>query len=157
MWGWATWRRAWHDFDFSMADYAQFEAARVLESRFERPAVREFWKRNFAAVLQGRQDIWDYQWVYCNLKHDRLAVVPNRNLVENIGSGADATHTARWRPRMPSVRGEGFEEIVHPASIEQCREVDDYTFRTHAGMGRFHDVKRIAKRVLRAAHLYGEA
>jgi hypothetical protein len=153
-WGWATWRRAWKDFDFTMADYARFKAEGVLDNIFERPAVREFWSGNFDAVLQGRQDIWDYQWVYCNLKRDRLAIVPNWNLIENIGFGTDATHTTKRRSHMPPAAQECMEVLSHPSFIAACREADDFTFRVHAGLGTLHDIKRAAKRVLRALRLY---
>ena len=36
---------------------------------------------------------WDLQWVYCCLINSGLTIVPNRNLVRNIGYGKDATHT----------------------------------------------------------------
>jgi hypothetical protein len=152
-WGWATWRRAWKDFDFAMADYPVFKVERVLQDIFDRPAVREFWAGNFEAVRGGRDDIWDYQWVYANVKKDRLAIVPNCNMVENIGFRADATHTSRHRGRVPPVGNLPTGEVTHPVFIMASREADEFTFRTHVGLGRFHDAKRLVKKVLRALNL----
>ncbi len=144
-WGWATWRRAWQSFDFGMRDYEEFLAAHVLENLFERPAVRDFWKRNFAAVLSGRDDIWDYQWVYCNFKEDRLAVVPNQNMIENIGFGVEATHTSEVKTRLPAVDESSRLDTVHPKYIIPCRAADDFTYRKHLGLGAWHDVKLAVK------------
>ncbi len=36
---------------------------------------------------------WDYQWFYTNLINNRLSIVPQVNMVTNIGFGKDATHT----------------------------------------------------------------
>jgi hypothetical protein len=64
MWGWATWKRAWHFFDFNILPFE----------------------------LRGNR--WGLQWLLSVEKQDGLAVAPNVNLVTNIGSGrVDATHT----------------------------------------------------------------
>ncbi len=64
IWGWASWRRAWNHYDFSL---------------------RPSWKL---------EDTWDTQWQLSIEKRDGLAIVPNANLVKNIGIGPGATHTS---------------------------------------------------------------
>ena len=83
-WGWATWSRAWKGFDFEMKDYRPFLAANGMERLFSDKVVQDFWRGNFDAAAYGDGSIWDYQWVYKNLKEERLAVIPNWNMVENI-------------------------------------------------------------------------
>ncbi len=36
---------------------------------------------------------WDWQWIYHQMTHRKLSIVPGKNLVSNIGFHADATHT----------------------------------------------------------------
>jgi FAD/FMN-containing dehydrogenase len=93
-WGWATWRRAWKSFDFHMTDWPAFRDAGMVESLDGgvRAAQRRIdkWER-----VYGTEDpeIWDYQWHFAVSRQSGLAVVPQRNLVSNIGHNEDATHT----------------------------------------------------------------
>lgn len=47
----------------------------------------------FDAVYQKKIDTWDYQWLFTILINRGKSVVPNVNLISNIGFGSDATHT----------------------------------------------------------------
>jgi hypothetical protein len=148
VWGWASWRRAWAGFDIDMKDYDLFLEERALERLFSRRSIRDFWKDNFEEVARRGGNTWDYQWAYHNFKMDRLAVVPNWNMVENIGFGDSSTHTGSRNSRLPDPVHNAPREIVHPSFILPCPEADDYTYRHHLRLGRFHDVKQVAKGVL---------
>lgn len=62
-WGWATWRRAWQHYDFTLIPEAD------------------------------RSHIWDAQWQLTVENHKGMAVVPAVNLVKNVGYDSEATHT----------------------------------------------------------------
>ena len=148
-WGWASWKRAWSGFDFEMKDYQAFLAARALESLFPRRVVRDFWKENFEEAARGDGSIWDYQWVYKNFKEGSLAIVPNWNMVENIGFGQAATHTAVKKNRMPRVAEGNPCELVHPLFMIPDQLADEFTYRDHMKMGTWHEIKQVIKRLLR--------
>jgi len=153
VWGWATWRRAWKGFDLAMADYPDFLAEGMLDKLFDRRAQREFWRRNFDAAFSGAIDTWDYQWVYRNLKDDRIAAVPNHNMIENIGFGEEATHTGSAARGLPRV-SEGIpSEIAHPRFMVPDPGADDFTYRRHVGLDWFYDLKRPARLAARALGL----
>ena len=57
-WGWATWRRAWKHFDFSLTS------------------------------VEAQKHIWDFQWMKTVKRNGGVAVLPNVNLVSNIGFDA---------------------------------------------------------------------
>ncbi|BBK30819.1 hemolytic protein HlpA [Allostella humosa] len=97
-WGWATWRRAWAAFrdppDDHRAPDALARLARVLPDADEQ-------RRHLAGVdrvLAGIWSTWDVQWEHARLLAGGLAVVPARNMVDNLGLGAGATHTGRSTP-----------------------------------------------------------
>ena len=148
-WGWASWSRAWEAFDFEMTDYADFSAEGGMENLFERRAVREFWEHNFDDVLSGKIDGWDYQWAYHNFKKDALSVVPNANMIDNIGFGMGATHTFSTPHRIDAADAGSLGHMVHPHFIVPCQKADDFTYRHHLKLGRFHEAKQLAKRALR--------
>ncbi len=93
-WGWATWRRAWQYYDFEMKLWPQLKQQNSLQDIFCDPHTIETWTRIFQDVAEGRLvDAWDFQWILTCWLQNGLTILPNVNLVSNIGFGADATHT----------------------------------------------------------------
>jgi hypothetical protein len=148
VWGWASWRRAWNGYDVEMHDYQLFIKSGGLENLFDRRSLRAYWRDIFDATAAGVVNTWDYQWVYRNFKDDRLSVVPNINMIENIGFGKEATHTSSHAGRMPAAASGISQEILHPRFILPCKAADDFTYRSHLKLGAFYDGKHIVKRIL---------
>jgi len=93
IWGWATWRRAWKQYDYrvqSLSDPATQAHIAALLADPEQFAHRVM---TCERVLSGAVDTWDYQWTWARLAHSGLAAVSAVNLVSNIGFGGAATHT----------------------------------------------------------------
>ncbi len=93
IWGWATWRRAWAKFDLSMEAWPAIREEKAFDQYFGKISERYYWKSMFNYVYNGHLDTWDYQWVYSIFRESGLCVVPERNLVRNIGFAVEATHT----------------------------------------------------------------
>lgn len=93
IWGWATWKRAWDLYDVNMETWPQVKAKKELEYRFVQSEAYETHAANWDSVYTKKLNTWDFQWDYAVLYHGGLAVVPTKNLVQNIGFGEDATHT----------------------------------------------------------------
>lgn len=95
IWGWATWRRTWRDYDPAMASW-DGNCKRL--NRISNSRVRRRFARKFDAVKSGLNDTWDYQFVHQCLVSGAISVVPNTNLVENLGFDERATHTLHPAP-----------------------------------------------------------
>ncbi len=98
IWGWATWRRAWTLFDYSIRLWEKtgaVDAVRNLAS-----SEKNFKKRvsNYNNVFRGNTSSWDYQWAFCCYINSGLTVIPAKNLVSNIGFNNNATHTIIYSP-----------------------------------------------------------
>jgi hypothetical protein len=94
MWGWATWRRAWQHYDCRMTRWPAFKAQGGLEALAAgRPWHSAYWAALFDATYEQRIDTWDYPWIYTVIEQGGLACCPARNMISNLGWGADATHT----------------------------------------------------------------
>lgn len=93
IWGWATWRRAWREFDHQMSDWPQWRRSGGLERMFPDREVRAFWRKTWNEVSVGKHDTWDYQWTFAYMQHGMLGILPRVGLIENIGFGPGATHT----------------------------------------------------------------
>lgn len=93
IWGWATWRRAWQDYDVSMRAWPQFRDSGTYANLGLLPRFAKNMAGHFDTTWSGEAKTWDFAWTFTNYSCDRLGVIPSRNLIANIGFGVDATHT----------------------------------------------------------------
>jgi len=114
-WGWASWRRAWDHYDFSLSSWPAFRDQGLLaglgDKRFQR-----YWTRILNSVARGEIDTWDFAWTYSHWKAGMLSCVPDRCLVENAGFGPDATHTNAEACPLPAPQPMLFP-IEHPQFV----------------------------------------
>lgn len=92
IWGWATWRRAWEHFDLEMPLLDELVASGCLEDLLGGRLAR-LREQQFTSAADGQVNTWDFPWAYARNIRSGLAVVPEVNLVRNIGFGPNATHT----------------------------------------------------------------
>lgn len=90
IWGWATWRRAWQQFDSEMTQLPRLGELPLSswygsQHRNVRKAIEH--------IHHGKVDAWGARWVLTVMAAEAFSVLPRTNLISNIGFGADATHT----------------------------------------------------------------
>ncbi|MDR2927246.1 MAG: nucleotide-diphospho-sugar transferase [Cytophagaceae bacterium] len=93
VWGWASWRRIWKDFDVNIEKFPKFKELKYIERMASHAPFKNSWLHAFEVHHQG-WDSWDYQYSFLNLINNRLSIIPNCNLVTNIGFDNEkaATH-----------------------------------------------------------------
>lgn len=129
VWGWASWRRAWKRYNLSLEGYA---GRKLFLEVFGEKAPAAYWEKVMQGVRDGKVNTWDYQWLYSIWASGGLAVVPNTNLITNIGFGQGSTHLANAASRFANMpRGSLNQPLSHPASVVKDLEADAYTFRHH--------------------------
>ncbi len=133
IWGWATWRRTWEKYDYYLTDYDAEMFEEILKRHFRRKDERAYWMRNFDIVKATRHNdsCWDYQFMYLQWRYNGLTLVPNVNLVSNVGDDADATHT-QWENN-PNLRRkvDSLYPLIYTNSVEACKEADEYYMRRY--------------------------
>jgi hypothetical protein len=98
-WGWATWRRAWKEYDEHLRSWPQLKADGFLHRLLPDRRSVAYWTRILDAMHDGTgPNTWDYQWIYTVWAKNWVCIVPSRNLIHNIGFGPDATHTTSTNP-----------------------------------------------------------
>lgn len=127
IWGWATWRRAWQKYDVSMSDWPQLRAENWLEKILISPSSARHWKKSFDEVYENCLDTWDHQWSFACWKNNMLAVMPNVNLISNIGFGDGATHTKGNSIYSNMTTGIFRFPVDHPDAIKINIDADIYT------------------------------
>ena len=93
IWGWATWRSRWEAYDVNMKKWNLYAGNDRLETLFGSKERAAYWRPIFESAAHGNLDTWDYQWLFANLVSGRLNIVPENNLITNIGFDESATHT----------------------------------------------------------------
>jgi len=127
IWGWASWRRAWAGYDKGAAVWPKMRDGGWLNSLCLGENGSQFWSKNFQSVFDGDIDTWDYQWVLSSWTQGRLAIIPQVNLISNIGFGQDATHTI-GSSIYSEMRCEPISfPLLHPRIFLAFKEADDYT------------------------------
>lgn len=130
IWGWATWRRSWKHYDLAMRVWPDLRGGNWLRGLFETRREQRYWEKVFEAVFDNQIDTWDYQWTFSCLLRGALTVLPNRNLISNIGFGDGATHTRR-RSLYSDMAVEGLDwPLRHPEGLARHVAADAYTSST---------------------------
>jgi hypothetical protein len=92
-WGWATWRRAWNCYDITMKQWPVVRDGHWLMDIFNDWFAVQYWRRILEDTYNDKIDTWDYQWFLSCWIQGGQSVIPNTNLVSNIGFGEFAVHT----------------------------------------------------------------
>ncbi|BBB91939.1 MAG TPA: glycosyltransferase family 2 protein [Methylomusa anaerophila] len=149
MWGWATWRRAWQWYDVTMQYWPEIRDGnwlsdimgsmwaewrdRQIYTLIGNQQALEYWQAVFEATYQGEIDTWDYQMTFASWLNNGLHILPDRNLVSNVGFGPEATHTkqAAACTALPAVAMEF--PLRHPPYVIRDAQADSFTQVTHFG------------------------
>jgi hypothetical protein len=130
VWGWASWRRAWQHYDFTISKWPQVRDEGWLNSVLEdRHSIRD-WSIEFEQMYKGEKDTWDYQWTFACWIQNGLTILPEVNLISNIGFNADATHTTKDSPFANQALGSIDFPLSHPSFILRNTKADSFTDST---------------------------
>ena len=131
IWGWATWRRAWKEYDFTMSEWPEFRKRKGVRRAIVDPAMARWFENCFERTYRGEIDTWDYQWTFLGLLKGRLSVCPNGNLMSNIGyygTHMSGDGMASMLMNLPIQRFD-INNIVHPNRVASDRSADRAIYR----------------------------
>lgn len=95
IWGWASWRRAWLYYEKDMQSWPYIRDHGYLQDILLDKATVKYWGKIFETAYRNKIDSWAYRWTFSCWIQSGLTVLPNVNLVSNIGFGEDGTHTKK--------------------------------------------------------------
>jgi hypothetical protein len=93
-WGWATWARAWRQFEPDATKIRDFVLERGQRREFDVNGSMSFF-RMLEEQIHGKIDSWAIRWYGSMRMHDGLALHPGRSLVRNIGLDGTGEHSGR--------------------------------------------------------------
>ena len=147
--GWATWRRAWQHFDLEMKLWPEIRDRGLLNDLFQDARSAAYWRRSFQLVYERRIDSWAYCWTLACWARSGLTILPNVNLICNIGFDADGSHTKNRRSRFANIPLEEMAfPLQHPPFVIRDDKADRYTQSSNFKRSL---LARIGSKVLHAA------
>lgn len=157
IWGWATWKRAWEKYDSELHDVEFY--FKLIKSSFKYHSEREFWNSKIELLKTKHLDTWDYQWLFSIWKESGICLNSNYNLVENIGFGAEATHTTGKYPYVDAAT-KNITNIEHPTSFQIIEGAEIELINTAYGLKRrgyfnFYFRKYLLQRFYNLMHKIG--
>ncbi len=147
LWGYAIWKRTWDIYDFALDSVKQEDVKNALEYYFHYEPQRNYWEKYFKRV-KGDKAIttWDPQLLFSIWNKRGLSIIPNVNLVSNIGFGDDATHTQDIDSNCASILTSPILPVTHSEKVELCRDAD---IRFHILCGPMPMPKKIIRKISR--------
>lgn len=92
VWGWATWKRAWDRFEREIPVHENPELQEKLIEYFEDKRIVKWFTRYVKEAISPNSQVWSTQWTLTLINNLAYTIVPQTNLVLNVGFTPDATH-----------------------------------------------------------------
>ena len=128
-WGWATWRRVWQSIDLSISRWPQFVNQGGLNRLVDDPDEATYWERVLNQQYQGATDSWAYSWLANCWMSGSLNILPDVNLVSNIGFTKSATHTRQSHSKLANIPTQNLSQWTDPGQVQRHIQADRYTFQ----------------------------
>lgn len=116
-WGWATWERAWKNFDPEMSGYSSLKENKSLRYNFNLDGSYNYFDMLESQII-GEIDSWAIQWYLSVFMLGGLTLYPVQTLVMNTGFDGSGRHCGK------SIRydGLGCNEILIFPQVKVSKE-----------------------------------
>jgi hypothetical protein len=151
IWGWATWKRTWDNYDFNISNWTTINRKKFLKHVFKNKEYRNYWEFIYNKMSRHEIDTWDFQLFFSCWNNKQLAVIPKVNLVTNIGCGNDATHTTDLNDKQANMPvGLLNFPLNHPEIIIRNKKADNFTQqRCYGKIYKKNLIERVLHKILR--------
>jgi hypothetical protein len=128
IWGWATWKRAWKQYDIKMNGWETIKSQDKLQSFYFQDIYKKHFFSIFDAACKKEIDTWDIQWFFSCLFNNGLSIVPKVNLISNIGIIGTHTSEDLINNFFPVFNIDN-KNIVHPFLIYPDYFYDEFVYK----------------------------
>ncbi len=153
IWGWATWRRTWQYYDADMKLWPTVCDGNWLNDIFNSNSHSKIWREYFQNVYDNRVDTWDYQLVFACWIQSGLNILPNVNLISNIGFGTEATHTTVVNKFANMPTEKMLLPMQHPRFVIRDSQADLYTQKSNFDINSIDRLKNTIRKYIKKSSL----
>ena len=131
VWGMATWRRAWKQYDPEIKRWPEIRDSRFLYDLLPSKATASYFSQKFQGYFDHITNSWDGQWVFACLANKGLTIYSSRNLISNIGfNDVHAFHGVLADSLWANLPTEPLPfPLQHPPTIAVNKKWDEYGVR----------------------------
>lgn len=139
-WGWATWKRAWKDFEPDIAILMRRFDSKMI-SEFSIDGTMNFW-RQMRQFRSGKNDSWAIRWYASVFLKNGLALNPSQSLVNNIGHDGTGIHSGL---------NDIYNVVINPKPVTQFPDIIEEDPRAHEVIKQFLKLRKgsIINRIIR--------
>lgn len=150
IWGWATWRRSWEEYDPDMELWENDEVKARLQDVLGNDSLFAYAETIYDRTYRGQVETWDYPWGFAKQINSGLSVVPAKNLVSNVGFEEKATHTTEEASALADIPRHNLEfPFQEPPCVAVDRDYDLSYLRQRTSLWeRVPVVRRITNKIL---------
>jgi len=132
IWGWATWKRAWQKFHYEFSINTTKDIMQAMNYySFDQKEI-EYWSYHWEILnSENKIDTWDIQWTFSCWLNKGISIVPNVNMISNIGFSDEATHTNQLATILANTPTQEIKTITHPKQIIIDNSADLFTFKKY--------------------------
>ncbi|MFC4261264.1 hypothetical protein ACFOWM_00110 [Ferruginibacter yonginensis] len=127
IWGWATWRRSWLLYDYYATAWGDVTVQEKFNNFFTHDRERQVYVNGVSKAYHERNvSWWDYQFIFSRIINGSYGIIPQKNLISNIGFGEEASHTFDTNSVLGFLPIDTISfPMVHPKSIEVYQPYDN--------------------------------
>lgn len=156
-WGWATWKRAWDDFEF--------DQPAIPEAALRARSFRRFFDVDglsgasdlLGLAQKGMVDSWFIRWHQKIFSEGGVSIFPSRRYVTNVGVGKGGTHASALNPyklllgtdRPTNSTVGQWPNVVEVDFVALDLMRQSWDARVQIALAKLGMVKRLMKRVFR--------
>jgi len=122
VWGWATWKRAWEKYDVEMKKWSKyrFKIFKFMKDYSLFDKIRSWGL--YELTYKNKINTWDYQWDFLCKISGGLSIIPQKNLITNLGF-EEGTHTTNFKKSEKTLRR---FRLTFPLNFSEIKLLKNY-------------------------------
>lgn len=149
IWGWATWKKTWHD----VKREDNYWKNKIFNSDFDMmkstAKEKKYWKNMYKSVLNNKLNSWAIYLLFSIWKNKGLTVTPKINLIKNLGLSS-GTNTINLDIKLDISNKNLNKPLKHPKIIKVNFKKDLYVFNTVYNKNFFYRLKFLSAKYINA-------
>ncbi|MGD0711793.1 MAG: hypothetical protein ABR968_11525 [Bacteroidales bacterium] len=123
---WATWKRAWLDFDYFLQEKSIRDLWKAMKKYNSTRKEKSYWCDRLKEIHKDRlnESCWDIQFLFSIWLNHGMGICPNANLSTNIGFDESGTHTVNIEHIAADIETEPILPFIHPYEMKIDRKAD---------------------------------
>jgi hypothetical protein len=156
-WGWATWKRAWDNFEKDGTILAKQIQVRKIKREFDFDNSFPYFQM-LQDQIAGKNNSWAIRWYASSFLKGQLCLYPRKSFIKNIGLDGSGTHSGTGLDFMNNKSfSENYNLVLNKTNIQE----DKFTkaliikyFRKNFKKDKFKFLKKIKQIIFKALNQF---